>query len=102
MVGEEERIFNNPWFFASSFLCKRHDYKILSARTHSCTLKHFEQFFPKTLSPNPNPTEIPYPNPNQTEISLPKPYPNWNIPTLTLTKLEYPFPNPNQTEISLT
>ena len=76
MVREEERIFNDLGFGLRAYFARRYDARILSARTHSCTLKHFNFFFfffntstlqhvqtvlPKTLYPNPNPTEIPLP-----------------------------------------
>ena len=47
MVREEERILTISDFGLRASFTKRYDPRILSARTHSCTLKHSKQFFPK-------------------------------------------------------
>ena len=63
MVREEERIFNDPRFWASSFLRKeirRENTLCTYAQLHAKTL---QTVLPKTLYPNPNPTEIPLPQP---------------------------------------
>ena len=71
MVREEERIFNDPGF--GGFELPSHGGTTLEYFLHSCTLKHFKQFFPRHSAQTLTQLKYPYPNPNQIEMSLPKP-----------------------------
>ena len=68
MVREEDGFLTIPDFGLRASFTRRYDARILSARTHSCTLKHLKQFFPRHSTQTLTQRTYLYPNPNQTEI----------------------------------
>ena len=71
--GKKSGFLTIPDLGLRASFAERYDARILSARTYSCTIKHFKQFFPRHSTQTLNQLKYPYPNPNQIEISLPKP-----------------------------
>ena len=75
MVRKEECIFNDPGFWASSFLRKeirRENTFCTYAQLHTKTLQTVPKF-PRHSTQTLTQLKYPCPNPNQIEISLPKP-----------------------------
>ena len=72
-LGKKSAFLTIPDFGLWASFARRYDARILSARTHSCTLKHFKQFFLRHSTQTLTQLKHPYPNPNQIEISPPKP-----------------------------
>ena len=72
-LGKKSEYLTIPDFGLRASFARRYDARIFSARTHSCTLKHFTQYFSRHSTQTLTKLKYPYPNPNQIEISLPKP-----------------------------